>query len=191
LNLRPTLTSAVLLACAIAVSTGALFAQDRADPRHPSVTPTRATVPPRVDGQLDDPIWQTAARITQFVQERPVEGAPATEETDVYLAYDSRQLYFGIHAHYADRSIMRANRSDRDQLRRDDTVTVFFDPFLDQQRGYAFSVNGYGVQGDSLISGSSGGPGGGGGAGGGGGGGCWWGRQGRRRRSRRWPSRTG
>ena len=162
----------------MAMSTGSLCAQEGVDPRHPSVTPTRATVPPRVDGQLDDPIWETAARITQFVQERPVEGAPATEATEVYLAYDSRQLYFGIHAHYADTSIMRANRADRDQISRDDIVTVFFDPFLDQQRGYAFSVNAYGVQGDSLLSGSGGGPGGGGGGGGDRGGGPGGGRRG-------------
>src|SRR4029434_10942231 len=31
------------------------------------------------------------------------------------------------------------------------TVTVTLDPDLDQQLGYSFSVNGYGVQGDSVI----------------------------------------
>ncbi|MFN7980661.1 MAG: DUF5916 domain-containing protein [Vicinamibacterales bacterium] len=124
---------------------------------HPVVAPPRLESPPRIDGRLDDAVWNTAAKITSFVQERPVESAPASEATEVLVAYDSQQIYVGIHAHYADTSTMRANRADRDQIGRDDTVTVFFDPFLDQQRGYAFTVNGYGVQGDSLLSGSGGG----------------------------------
>ncbi len=102
-------------------------------------------------------------------------GAPATEQTDVYVAYDSRHIYVGIHARYSDPKLIRANRAQRDQIGRDDTVSILFDPFRDQQRAYVFSVNGYGVQGDSLLSGGGGrgggGPGGGGGMMGGGGGG--------------------
>src|SRR3972149_9623654 len=56
-------------------------------------------------------------------------------------------------------------------MRRDDRVSVYFDTFLDQQRAYRFSVNGYGVQGDAILNASGGGFGGPGGGGGGGGGG--------------------
>ena len=136
----------------------------------PSVTVTRAAAAPRLDGRLDDAIWRTAAHVSNFVQERPVEGAPASEATDVYIAYDSQRIYFGIYAHYSNTSLIRANRVDRDQIGRDDTVAVYFDPFLDQQRGYSFEVNAYGVQGDALLN-NSGGPGGGGGGFPGGGGG--------------------
>lgn len=121
----------------------------------PRVVPMRVTTPPQIDGRLDEPIWKTAAHITQLVQQRPVEGAPATEKTDVYVAYDNTKVYFGIHAHYSDVALVRANRVDRDQTANDDTVSIYFDPFLDQQRGYVFSVNGYGVQADSLLLGAS------------------------------------
>lgn len=147
------------------VCASGLHAQDAAPPvasrEHPVVSPTRTDTPPKVDGLLDDAVWTTAARITNFVQERPVEAAPASEQTEVMIAYDSQQLYFGVRAHYTDRSLMRANRADRDQAMRDDTVQFYFDPFLDQQRGYLFSVNAYGVQGDGLLSGSGGNNGGG------------------------------
>jgi len=122
----------------------------------PTISVTQANEPPRVDGRLDDPIWRTAARITDFVQQRPLEGAPATEQTEVYVAYDTDKIYFGIYAHYSDRKLIRANRVDRDQTGRDDTVQVYFDPFLDQQRAYVFSVNGYGVQSDSVLGGGYG-----------------------------------
>ena len=129
---------------------------------------TRTSRPPRVDGRLDDAVWQEATRITAFVQQQPRDGAPATEETEVFVAYDANNLYFGVYAHYSDPVLIRANLSDRDRTFNDDTISFYFDPFLDQQRAYVFSVNGYGMQGDSLLDsrgGSSGGGGGGGGRG--------------------------
>ena len=130
----------------------------------PTVRPPRSQTAPSIDGQLDDAIWQNAARITEFVQQRPLDGVPATE---VYIAYDSTNIYLGFYAHYSDPSIVRANRTDRDRAFVDDMFTVYFDTFLDQQRAYVFTVNGYGVQGDSILN-SRGFGGGGFGRGGGG-----------------------
>lgn len=126
----------------------------------PTVRPTRTDNPPRIDGRLDDEIWRTAARLTEFVQQSPLDGAPATERTEVYVAYDSDYIYFGFYAHYQDPSIMRANRVDRDRAPQDDLLTIYFDTFQDQQRGYDFDVNAYGVQGDGIISAGAGGGGG-------------------------------
>jgi hypothetical protein len=117
----------------------------------PTLNAVRAAQPPNVDGRLDDAIWRDAALIDSFVQEEPIEGAPATEQTEVRIAYDNERIYFGIHAHYSDIGLMRTNRSDRDQLDNDDTVTVYLEPFLDYLRGYAFTVNGYGVQADWMV----------------------------------------
>ncbi|MEE2637385.1 MAG: hypothetical protein VYE68_09160 [Acidobacteriota bacterium] len=117
---------------------------------------SRTDTPPVVDGRLDDPLWQTAARIDQFTQSSPVEGAPPTERTEVWLTYDDDRLYLAFYAHYTDPTIIRANRVDRNQTRRDDWIAVMFDTFLDQQRAYRFSVNGYGVQADAIIN--AGGP---------------------------------
>ena len=113
---------------------------------------------PEIDGRLDDSVWETATHITEFVQIAPVEGAPGTERTEVWMAFDRENLYFAFYAHYSDPGILRANRTDRDDIRADDRMSVLFDPFLDQQRAYQFEVNGYGVQSDSLVNadGSSG-----------------------------------
>ena len=117
----------------------------------PVVRPPRTATPPVIDGRLDDPVWRDAAHITELVQRRPLDGPPASEASDIYLAYDSANLYLGLHAHYSDPGMMRANRSDRDQTVEDDLFLVYFDPFLDQQRAYVFTVNGYGVQGDAIL----------------------------------------
>ena len=136
----------------------------------PTIGAARITERPRLDGRLDDPVWRTARRITDLVQQRPLEGAPASEQTDVYVAYDSANLYFGLHAHYSDPSLVRANRVDRDQTTLDDRITLYLDPFLDQQRAFLFSVNGYGVQGDAIVGARDQGAGGGRGRSTGGGG---------------------
>ena len=118
----------------------------------PVVRPVRVSAPPAIDGRLDDAAWRDAAQITEFVQLQPLDGAPATESTEVYLAYDSTSIYLAFRARYTDPAIIRANRSDRDTTFRDDLITVYFDTFLDQQRAYTFSVNAYGVQGDAIVS---------------------------------------
>ena len=116
------------------------------------VTIGRAAQPPDLDGRLDDAVWETATHVDEFVQIAPVEGAPGTEATEVWMAYDRDNLYFAFHVHYTDPSMIRANRADRDEIGGDDRMSVLFDPFLDQQRAYQLSVNGYGVQSDELVN---------------------------------------
>ena len=117
-----------------------------------TATVARTLDAPNIDGRLDDPVWETATHITEFVQIAPVEGAPGSEATEVWMAYDSDHLYFAFYAHYSDPGIMRINRADREEIRGDDRMAVLFDPFLDQQRAYQFEVNGYGVQADSIVN---------------------------------------
>ena len=122
------------------------------------MTARRTNEPPTIDGLLDDAIWRSATRITDFVQVAPVEGEAATEDTDVWVAFDSTHLYLGMHAHYSNPGIVRASRVDRDRASfSDDTISIYLDTFLDQQRAFVFTLNGYGVQGDSLMGGGRGG----------------------------------
>ena len=45
---------------------------------------------PRLDGTLNDPIWQTAPPIADFRQREPLETSPPTEKTEVRMLYDAR-----------------------------------------------------------------------------------------------------
>jgi hypothetical protein len=111
------------------------------EPR-PTVRPTRAGVTPQIDGVLNDALWQSAARITGMSQQRPIEGAPPTEETEIWAAYDENKINFAFDVHYSDPSVMRHTRADRDRISQDDLITVFFDTFDDGQRVYEFDING-------------------------------------------------
>src|SRR5436305_1462216 len=51
--------------------------------------PVFLATPPVIDGKLDEPVWKTGAKLDKFVQFEPHEGEPATEQTEVYLGYDT------------------------------------------------------------------------------------------------------
>ena len=70
----------------------------------PTVRPPAVDEPPNIDGRLDDEAWIAAVHITEFVQLSPLDGAPGSEATDVYMAYDSANIYLGFHAHYTTRA---------------------------------------------------------------------------------------
>ena len=51
---------------------------------------------PKIDGVLDNPIWMNTAVLENFTQFQPIEGAPASEKTIVYMAYDKNNLYIAL-----------------------------------------------------------------------------------------------
>ncbi len=108
---------------------------------------------PRMDGTLDDPIWQQAPAITDFKQREPYEGQLATERTEVRVLYTRNEVYFGV----ACRDSV-ANGPVATQLRRDvtqeldDYFEVVIDSRFDRRNAYVFQVNPLGTQRDALIT---------------------------------------
>ena len=69
---------------------------------------------PKLDGTLNDPLWQLAKPITDFRQQEPYEGQPATEKTEVHILYTRRAAYFGIHCYDSQPSRVVATELRRD-----------------------------------------------------------------------------
>jgi hypothetical protein len=92
-----------------------------------------------IDGVLDEPVWQQAARLSGFHQYQPVDSRPAEEETEVLVWYARNAIYFGVIAHDREPGAIRATRADRDNLDSEDRVTVYLDTFNDRRRAYFFS----------------------------------------------------
>src|SRR5260370_36623131 len=51
---------------------------------------------PKMDGTLDDPLWQQAAPFTNFLQREPHAGTVPTEPAGVRVLYTKRAIYFGL-----------------------------------------------------------------------------------------------
>ena len=157
LNARAALAGILLL---VALSSGKLPGQRSEQSKAPSrefaariAQAVRVEHAPRLDGTLDDPIWQQAIPITDFRQREPYEGQPATEHTAVRVLYTRNEVYFGI--------VCRdsvANGPVATQLRRDvtqeldDYFEIIIDSRQDRRNAYVFQINPLGTQRDALIT---------------------------------------
>ncbi len=107
---------------------------------------------PKLDGTLDDSLWQLAKPITDFRQREPLEGQPATEKTEVRILYTRRAVYFGIHCFDSNPSRIIASELRRDVSQDlDDRFEILIDSNHDRRGGYVFQVNPLGTQMDGLI----------------------------------------
>ena len=108
----------------------------------------------RVDGRLDDEIWEKATPITDFIQKEPTEGAAPTDPMEVRLAYDDEALYVGARMHSRDGRI-QAPLGRRDNTEQAEHILVAFDTFLDRRTAVVFGVTAAGVRIDRYHSSDS------------------------------------
>src|SRR5688500_12279629 len=78
-----------------------------------TVRAVRITAPIRIDGTLDEPIYSTPP-ISDFIQQEPVGGQPATEKTELWVAFDEDNVYVLFRCWETDASRVVANEMRRD-----------------------------------------------------------------------------
>ena len=115
----------------------------------------RLTEELQFDGALDEAVYRSIPPITDFIQQVPVEGAPATEQTEAWILFDDTNVYVSARVHdSAPESEWVANemRRDTNQLRQNDTFTAFFDTFYDRRNGFNFYTNPLGARADQQFT---------------------------------------
>src|SRR2546423_13767863 len=113
---------------------------------------TRVDHKPRIDGTLDDPLWQLATTIGDFHQREPFEGQPATDKTEVRILYSRTEVYFGISCHDSNPQGIVATQLRRDVSQEfDDYFEIIIDSRHDRRNAYIFQINPLGTQRDGLI----------------------------------------
>ena len=96
-------------------------------------------------------------KITQFTQQEPHDGAPASQRTEAYLGYTDKNFYAVFLAFDAEPAKIRARMLRRELIDDDDQVGLWLDTFHDQRHAYMFYTNPYGIQQDGLWA-ENGGP---------------------------------
>lgn len=105
-----------------------------------------------LDGALDEAAWGEAAPAKSFTQNNPVEGAPASEDTEVRLLYDANYLYIGVVAHDRDPDGIITNDLKKDfDTGSTDLFEVLLDTFHDERNGYLFATNPRGAKWDAQT----------------------------------------
>lgn len=92
---------------------------------------------------------QSMARVHNFVQRFPTDGAAPTQRTEVYLGYDEQHLYAIFLAFDKQPELIRATMSSREIIDGDDSVELTLDTFNDQRTAYTFRVTPLGLQWDA------------------------------------------
>ena len=115
-------------------------------------TAVRTDHAPKLDGTLDDPVWETARPVSDFRQREPLETQAPTERTEVRILYDARHIYFGISCDDNDPSGIVATQLLRDlSMDLDDNFAIILDPAQSHRNGYVFQVNPLGTQRDGEV----------------------------------------
>lgn len=118
--------------------------------------------PPKIDGDLTDPAWQSAPRAEIFVDQQT--GASPSDQTTAYILFDDKYVYVAFRCLDSKPEGIVARETIRDQhfLQRghsdystEDFVEVDFDPFLTHNAtDFAqFSVNALGTPSARITGG--------------------------------------
>ncbi len=115
---------------------------------------TRTTGPITVDGELDEPVWQTAQLATGFWKNQPVDDQPATHVTEVRLTHDGQTLYLAATCY--DNTDYFIETLRRDSYGGSDEFGFVIDPQGQRANAYGFGVNAYGAQSEVLLTNNDG-----------------------------------
>jgi len=114
----------------------------------PRVKVSRVNTRPRIDGALDEQVWQGAPTIAELTL---LQGAkPATEKTREWVSYDDAGLYVAFRCAESQMHKLVSNFSDRgDPLYKDDDVEIFLLP-PGAPRAFQFAINSLGTISDNF-----------------------------------------
>ncbi len=136
------------LAVAFAAATIQLLWSADAEGQAPVPAPVHAAPGDRirVDGRLDEPVWAAARWSTGFVQRDPLEGRPATQATEVAVAFDDDALYIAARLHSTDPANIRSLVTRRDVESASEQLIVSLDTYRDRRTAFSFAVTSAGVR---------------------------------------------
>ena len=139
-----------------------VFAQDslihaKSNSRLPDSTKTytasRIEKAPRIDGVLDDAIWQSIPATNTFTQNVPIEGRSPKFKTEVKIGYDNFAVYVSamLYDDFPDSIPHELGKRDDGGLNAD-FFRFVIDPYDARHDAYDFGVYASGVQVDSKFS---------------------------------------
>jgi hypothetical protein len=119
---------------------------------------TRATSAIRVDGDLSDEAWRTAARIDTWYDVSPGDSAVPPVKSVGYLTYDDRFFYAAFEFDDPDPAAIRAPLGDHDAINGNsmDFGGIFIDPLNTGRTAFEFFVSPRNIQYDAVTDDASG-----------------------------------
>jgi hypothetical protein len=92
--------------------------------------------------------------MTDFVQAEPRVGEPATEKTEVWVAFDNDRVYISFRCWDSAPNLRVAKEMRRDNgniWNGDDNIAFLLDTFFDHRNGFQFTLNSIGGRQDAQV----------------------------------------
>jgi len=108
---------------------------------------------PSIDGEIvNDAIWQSIPAITELKQQQPNFGLPASEKTEIRVAYDEKNLYVSAICFDSEAGNLVVRDARRDaSLENTDAFLFVIDTYFDRQNGFIFGTNPSGIEYDAQL----------------------------------------
>ena len=117
-----------------------------------TVRAVRVTTPLYIDGRLDEDVFKTVKPMSGFYQSDPRPGAPATDDTEVWLLFDDTTVYFVARCWQSERTVSTEMRRDGQNIIRGDYVGFVLDTFYDRRNGILINMSPNGGRRDGLVT---------------------------------------
>src|SRR6185295_9182804 len=119
-----------------------------------TIRAVRLTSPLRIDGHLDEAVYTSVAPTSDFIQVEPNGGAPATEQTEVWVLFDSDHVYVSLRCRdsHPERMVANEMRRDHNNMFQNEYVGVLLDTFYDRRNALYFATTPLGGRADGQIT---------------------------------------
>jgi len=126
----------------------------RTAPDKVTVRAYRVQSPFRIDGRLDEEVYRIVPAISDFIQQEPDEGHPATEKTEAWILFDEVNLYICARNwdSHPERQIANELRRDNSNILGNENLTFAIDTLHDRRNGYVFQTNALGALRDMAVT---------------------------------------
>ena len=113
----------------------------------------RLTTALTMDGRLDESIYQDVQAASGFIQQVPIEGDAATEETELWVFFDDTNLYISARCldSQPEREVATELRRDHSGLIQNESLSLVLDTFYDRRNGFTFQTGPLGTVRDQAI----------------------------------------
>jgi hypothetical protein len=121
---------------------------------HATIRAVRIASPLTVDGRLDEAVYRDVPAISDFIQNDPQEGEPATEKTEVWVLFDSSTLYFVARCWESQpgRMVVNEMRRDNTNIVQNEGIAFGLDTFHDRRNAVVFELNAIGGRIDGQVT---------------------------------------
>ncbi len=109
----------------------------------------RLEVKPKIDGKLDDICWKNGNWSGGFIQQQPLQAKAPSQQTEICVLYDDRNLYVGIKCFDDEPEKIRSILSRRDEF-EGDIAGIALDSYDDDRSAFEFNVSAAGQKVDLV-----------------------------------------